>query len=211
MTGCGPDRIGEIWVRGPSVALGYWNNEKGTENTFRAYLKDKNEGPYLRTGDLGFLHEGELFITGRIKDTIILRGRNVYPQDIERSAEESHPGLRKGCNAAFSIDVHDENRVVLLQELSSDYAAGADGALDEICSSIKNAVAVNHGIQIYEVVLLKNNTLLKTSSGKIQRSACRAEYLSGRLNMISDERKEPCAGEGKPRGGAPQGRPFHVV
>jgi len=198
-TRCGPDRIGEIWVRGPSVALGYWNNEEGTENTFHAYLKDTNEGPYLRTGDLGFLQEGELFITGRIKDTIILRGRNVYPQDIERSAEESHPGLRKGCNAAFSIDVHDENRVVLLQELSSDYAAGGAPVLDEICSSIKNAVAVNHGIQIYDVVLLKNNTLLKTSSGKIQRGACRAEYLSGKLSMISDTPTERYAGKGKPQ------------
>lgn len=193
-TRCDPDRIGEIWIRGPSVASGYWNNEEGTKNTFRAYIKDTNEGPFLRTGDLGFLHKGELFITGRIKDTIILRGRNVYPQDIERTAEESHPGLRKGCNAAFSIDVHNENKVVLLQEMNSNYAVLQDCTFDEIYNSIRSAVAVNHGIQIHDIVLLKNNTLLKTSSGKIQRGACRAEYLSGGLSTIPDGQRNSHTG-----------------
>jgi acyl-CoA synthetase (AMP-forming)/AMP-acid ligase II len=185
MTLCPADAIGEIWVRGPSVASGYWNNPDETERVFGAYLRDTNQGPFLRTGDLGFVHEGELFITGRIKDTIILRGRNVYPQDIERTAEESHPGLRKGCNAAFAVDVQNENRVVLLQELSSDYAVHGDLKTDEICSAIRTAVAVNHGIQVDDVVLIRSNTLLKTTSGKIQRSACRREYLMGRLETIA--------------------------
>jgi acyl-CoA synthetase (AMP-forming)/AMP-acid ligase II len=184
MTACPKGSIGEIWARGPSVASGYWNNPEETERVFRAYLADTNEGPFLRTGDLGFIHEGELFITGRLKDTIILRGRNVYPQDIERTAEESHPGLRKGCNAAFAIDGQNENRVVLLQEVSSDYFVLEDLKADEICSTIRTAVAVNHGIQVHDVVLIKSNTLLKTTSGKVQRSACRTEYLSGKLATI---------------------------
>ncbi|HNY64678.1 MAG TPA: fatty acyl-AMP ligase [Deltaproteobacteria bacterium] len=185
MSLCPRGGIGEIWVRGPSVASGYWNNPEATECTFRAYLKDTRQGPFLRTGDLGFLHEGELFITGRLKDILILRGRNVYPQDIERTAEESHPGLRKGCNAAFAVDVHSENGVVLLQELTSDYEALDEEAADEISSSIRTAVAVNHGVQLHDLVLLKSNSLLKTTSGKIQRKLCRREYLAGRLERVS--------------------------
>jgi acyl-CoA synthetase (AMP-forming)/AMP-acid ligase II len=179
---CDPDRIGEIWVKGPSVAIGYWNNPAETEKSFHAHLQDSNEGPYLRTGDLGFFHQGELFITGRIKDMIIHRGMNIYPHDIERSAEQSHPSLRRGCNAAFSIDDLNENRIVLLQEITCSPAEIEDGKIQEIISSIRTAVAVNLGIQVHDIALVRNNTLLKTSSGKIQRNACRAAYLSGALD-----------------------------
>ncbi len=184
MTPCRPGVVGEIWVSGPSVASGYWDNPGEGRETFGACLADTGEGPFLRTGDLGFFHEGELFVVGRLKDTIILRGRNVYPQDIEKTAEESHPGLRRGCNAAFAIDVQNENRVVLLQELEQNCVELEAALAEDIRSSIRRAVAVNLGIQVHEVVLIRSNTLLKTTSGKIRRSACRTEYLSGNLENV---------------------------
>jgi acyl-CoA synthetase (AMP-forming)/AMP-acid ligase II len=105
---CSPDEVGEIWVSGPSVGQGYWNRPLETEQTFHVYLKDTGERPFLRTGDLGFLHNGELFITGRAKDLIIIRGRNLYPQDIELTVERSHSSLRSGSGAAFSVEVEKE-------------------------------------------------------------------------------------------------------
>src|SRR5262249_28759517 len=99
-----PDEVGEIWVSGPSVAQGYWNRQAETEETFHAYLLDTGDGPFLRTGDLGFQQDGELFVTGRLKDLIIIRGRNYYPQDIERTVEECDAALRPGCGAAFSVE-----------------------------------------------------------------------------------------------------------
>ena len=104
-TPCAPDAVGEIWVSGPSVAHGYWNRPEETERTFQACLAGAGEGPFLRTGDLGFLRDGELFVTGRLKDLIIIDGRNLYPQDIELTVEQSHPAMRPGCCAAFSVDV----------------------------------------------------------------------------------------------------------
>jgi acyl-CoA synthetase (AMP-forming)/AMP-acid ligase II len=103
-TPCGPGAIGEVWIAGPSVARGYWDQPEESQQTFAAHLADTGDGPFLRTGDLGFLNEGELFITGRLKDLIILRGRNLYPQDLERTAERCHPDLNPGCGAAFSVD-----------------------------------------------------------------------------------------------------------
>ena len=108
LTRCLPDEVGEIWVSGPSVGNGYWNRTLETEQTFCAHLSDTGEGPFLRTGDLGFLHNGELFITGRAKDLIIISGRNIHPQDIELTAERSHPALRLCCVAAFSVEINDE-------------------------------------------------------------------------------------------------------
>lgn len=185
MARCAQGRIGEIWVKGPSVAEGYWNNPKETEAVFWAYLKDTKEGPFLRTGDLGFLHRGELFVTGRIKDLIIHRGRNIYPGDIEHTAEQCHPYLRKGCNAAFAVHENDGNRIVLLQEVVTfePEELGRNKA-HEIVKSIRTAVAAHHGVQVTEIALVKNNSLLKTSSGKIQRHACRNAYLSGSLDPL---------------------------
>jgi len=184
MTRCAPGRIGEVWVRGPSVAAGYWNNPEETEAVFHAYLRDTKEGPYLRTGDLGFLHLGELFITGRIKDVIIHRGMNIYPSDIEQTAERCHPYLRKGCNAVFSVHESDKSRIVLLQEVSFEPEEIVKKQAYEIVNTIRSAVAIHHGIQVSEIALVRNNSLLKTSSGKIQRHACRNAYLSGSLDPI---------------------------
>ncbi len=180
LTCCASDEIGEIWVSGFSIGHGYWNRVEETEQIFRAYLKDTGKGPFLRTGDLGFLHNGELFITGRAKDLIIIRGRNLYPQDIELTAERSHPALRNGV-AAFAVEVNNEERLCVVQEL--EFRAKPN--LEEVTAAIRQAVASEHEVQVYAVVLIKPGTIPKTSSGKIQRSACKAKFLAGSLEVVS--------------------------
>lgn len=180
---CPPDRIGEIWVSGPSVAGGYWNRPQQSEQEFRARLAtDANAGPFLRTGDLGFVYDGELFITGRIKDLVIIRGRNHYPQDIELTAQQSHPALRPDGGAAFTIDHEGVEHLVIAHEV--ERSAMANLPVDEIATAMRQAVAEHHGIQLYGVVLLRTNGLPKTSSGKVQRHACRQGFLDGTLNML---------------------------
>jgi acyl-CoA synthetase (AMP-forming)/AMP-acid ligase II len=116
----GEESVGEIWIRGDNVTQGYWQKPRETEATFAARTA-AGEGPYLRSGDLGFVHEGELFITGRIKDLIIVRGRNHYPQDIEQTVEASYPSIRRGCSAAFSIHAEGEERLVVVAEVEQPY------------------------------------------------------------------------------------------
>ncbi|QIR40551.1 AMP-binding protein [Tolypothrix sp. PCC 7910] len=181
LTRCDPDEVGEIWVSGPSIGYGYWKRLEETEQTFHAYLQDTGEGPFLRTGDLGFLHDGELFITGRAKDLIIIRGRNLYPQDIELTAERSHSSLRLGSNAAFAVDIDNEERLVVVQEL--EFRAKPN--LEEVTTAIRQAVAQEHEVQVYAVVLIKGGTIAKTSSGKIQRRACKTEFLAGTLQVVN--------------------------
>ena len=125
-TPCAPDVVGEIWVSGPTIAHGYWNRSQETEYTFQAYLANTGDGPFLRTGDLGFLRDGELFVTGRLKDLIIIDGRNVYPQDIELTVEQSHPAMRPGCCAAFSVDFNEE-RLIVAAEVERRYQPGSQG------------------------------------------------------------------------------------
>jgi len=176
-TPCPPDRIGEIWVSGNSVALGYWNRPESTADTFGARLADSGNGPYLRTGDLGFLHDGEIFIAGRLKDLIITRGRNLYPQDIELTVESCHPGIRRGAGAAFSVDAEDEERLVIVQEIQR----GQNTEGKAIAAAIRRAVAAEYEVQPHAVVLVRPGSIHKTSSGKIQRQACREAYLKGTL------------------------------
>jgi amino acid adenylation domain-containing protein len=183
LTRCPPEQVGEIWISGSNVAQGYWNRPEETNHTFRAHLADTGEGPFLRTGDLGFLKDGELFITGRIKDLIIIRGRNHYPQDIEQTTEQSHPALRPGCGAAFSIDVAGEEQLVLVYELKRTHR-NAD--VDQVAQVIRQAVAEEHELQVYAIVLLKPMRIPKTSSGKIQRRACRAMFLTGKLEAVGE-------------------------
>jgi amino acid adenylation domain-containing protein len=183
-TRCQPDEVGEIWISSPSVARGYWNRPEETEQTFRAYLADTGEGPFLRTGDLGFVRDGELYVTGRMKDLIIIRGRNHYPQDIELTVEKCHPELRPGCSAAFSVEVEGEERLVVVQEVRRTKKIDFDGLI----STIRQAIAEVHELQAYAVVLIKPRTIPKTSSGKIQRYAARAAFLSGKLSVVKEWR-----------------------
>jgi acyl transferase domain-containing protein/acyl-CoA synthetase (AMP-forming)/AMP-acid ligase II/acyl carrier protein len=179
---CAEDEVGEIWVSGPGIAGGYWNRTDDTERTFRAYLAGTGEGPFLRTGDMGFLKDGELFIAGRLKDLIIIQGRNLYPHDIERTVEQSHPVLRPDSVAAFSIEAAGEERLVVVQEV--DHRKRADW--QQVIGDIRQSVAEEHEIQVHAVSLIRLGTIPKTSSGKIQRHACRALYASGALKIVGD-------------------------
>jgi amino acid adenylation domain-containing protein len=181
LSSCKVDEIGEIWVSGSSVGQGYWNRPQQTIETFHAYLSDTGKGPFLRTGDLGFLHNGELFITGRAKDLIIIRGRNLYPQDIESTTERSHPSLRSAAGAAFTVKVNHEERLVIVQEL--EFRAKPN--LEEVISAIRQAVTEEHEVQVYAVVLIKPGSIPKTSSGKIQRRATRTQFEQGELNVVA--------------------------
>ncbi|MBD2565337.1 MULTISPECIES: AMP-binding protein [Nostoc] len=181
-TTCADGEVGEIWVSGESVALGYWRKPEQTQQTFHAYLVDTGEGPFLRTGDLGFLQDGELYVTGRIKDVIIIRGRNYYPQDIELTVENSHPALHSSCCAAFSIEVKEQEQLVIAVEVERAYLRNLD--VDGIASSIRKAVSEQHELQVYAVAFLKPSSIPKTSSGKIQRHACRSGFLEDSLNTV---------------------------
>ncbi len=180
---CAEDEIGEIWVRSDSIAVGYWNRPKETAETFRAYLEN-GEGPYLRTGDMGFLLDGDLFIAGRIKDMIIVQGRNFYPQDIEYTVEKCHFALRPGCGAAFAIrDRGGDERLVIVQEVRQEFCQERD--LKDVINAIRMAVAKNHGVRAYAVALILPRTIPKTTSGKIRRSATRQAFLVGGLKVVA--------------------------
>jgi 8-amino-7-oxononanoate synthase len=184
MVAVGPDEVGEIWVSGPSVAQGYWNRPEETECTFRAYLKDTGEGPFLRTGDLGFMQDGELFITGRLKDLIIIRGLNHYPQDIELTLGKAHPRLRPGNGAAFTVEVGDVDRLVVVQEIERRQQRDLEGVFE----AIRRDIAAEHELQIEAIALIKAGSIPKTSSGKIQRHACRQGFLDGTLDVLDEWR-----------------------
>ncbi len=186
---CAAGRVGEIWASGPSIADGYWNRPSQTARDFGATLCDAPafaktrclHKRWLRTGDLGFLQDGQLFVTGRLKDLIILRGRNLYPQDIEWTAERSHPAIRPGSCAAFSVDHRGEECLVIVGELErrrNHEAAQASEAL-------RRAVGQSHEAPIHEVVWVRFGTILKTSSGKIRRRACRSQYLEQELRIVA--------------------------
>lgn len=173
---CAQGDIGEIWIKDPGVAQGYWHNPQATQETFEAYT-DNGDGPYLRSGDLGFMRCGELFITGRLKDLIIIDGVNHYPQDIEWTVIQAHSALRPEHAAAFSVTVDNQERAVVVVELNQ---SSDDNQL--IVQAIRTALAEVHELDVYAVALLKKGTILKTSSGKLQRHACKQAFLAGRLD-----------------------------
>ncbi|MGQ0825931.1 MAG: fatty acyl-AMP ligase [Actinomycetota bacterium] len=178
-----PDgRVGEIWLRGPSVTSGYWREPEGTADLFAARLRS-GEGPYLRTGDLGFLLDGELFVTGRLKDLIIVRGRNIVPHDIEDAVQQADRRLRAGCGAAFAIEGADSEEVVVLVQESSETDPEH---LLELIRVARDVVTTRFQIPIAAVVLVAPRTLPKTSSGKLQRYRCRDLYLTGELSRLAD-------------------------
>ncbi|PSR19683.1 AMP-dependent synthetase [filamentous cyanobacterium CCP3] len=186
---CSSGRVGEIWVKGPSVAQGYWNQPEQTELAFRATLAGTETGPYLRTGDLGFVQDGQLFVTGRIKDLIIIRGQNHYPQDIELTVERSHEAFRPNCGAAFSVEIKGAERLVVVYEVQRSFMRETH---DEASfKEIRQAVAAEHGLDLYASVLVKTGSIPKTSSGKIRRRACRDAFLNGELIIVRDWSQDP--------------------
>ncbi len=174
--------IGEIWVHGPGVARGYWNKPDDTEYSFNARIAGGDERRYLRTGDLGLIRDGQVFVSGRLKDLIIVRGANHYPQDIEWTVERSHAAFRPGCSAAFSIDEEGTEQVVVVAELEREYLRGVDS--EELVRTATRAVAEEHELHLRHLVLLKTGTVPRTTSGKIQRSKCRAQFLTGQLAIV---------------------------
>lgn len=181
---CQQNEIGEIWISGTSVAKGYWNRTEETKETFQARIKGKKKRHFLRTGDMGFLKDGELFITGRIKDLIIIRGRNHYPQDIEFTVENSHQNLRPGCSAVFSVDIESQERLIIVVEVRNPKKLNAD----EVIGAIRRNVTEAHELQAYAVVLIKPRSISKTSSGKIQRRATKNEFLENKLQIVAEWR-----------------------
>lgn len=187
---CQADEVGEIWVADPGVASGYWQRPEVTQETFKARLKNApGTGPYLRTGDLGFMRDGELYITGRIKDLIIIRGTNHYPQDIEWTVQHLNPALRPDYGAAFSIIDDGEEKLVVVQEVERQHQLTL--ATDEVLADIRQAISEVHELQVSAIALVKSGNVLKTSSGKIQRRACRDSFLAGQLEVIADWSENP--------------------
>lgn len=175
-------RVGEIWVAGPSVAAGYWRRDEATVETFQA-MTAEGDGPFMRTGDLGLLHEGELFVTGRIKDLVIIRGRNHYPQDIEATASASHPTLARGLASCFSVDEGDQERLVLVQEVPRTQARSM--APDDVLQAMRAAIVDAHEIDPWDIVLVPALSLPKTSSGKLQRGETRRRYLADEFKVVA--------------------------
>ncbi|HET8846870.1 MAG TPA: AMP-binding protein, partial [Ktedonobacteraceae bacterium] len=185
-----PDlQVGEVWLQGPGIAKGYWKRPDLTATTFQAQVNDGRtiQQPFLRTGDLGFLDEGQLYVTGRLKDLIIIRGRNYYPQDIEMTAGRCHESLEVGNGAAFALTQDGEERLVVVHEV---VRTQRHGPLDEVIYALKRAIAEEHGIAPYAVVLIRNGSLPRTTSGKIQRNLCRTQYLQRLLQVLREETVE---------------------
>jgi acyl transferase domain-containing protein/acyl-CoA synthetase (AMP-forming)/AMP-acid ligase II/acyl carrier protein len=180
---CAADRVGEIWVSGPSVASGYWRKPEETRQTFAAHLAT-GEGPFLRTGDLGFLERGQVIVTGRLKDLIIIRGSNHYPQDLEYTVERSHRALRPACGVAFSIDADGAERLVIVQEVNDRASVPNEDVVAAIC----RALTESHEVHPDAIVLIEPRSLPRTSSGKIQRYACREAFLAGTLDAVHEWR-----------------------
>lgn len=178
---CSDDQIGEIWVSGPIVSHGYWKKPVETENIFRARLSDTGDGPFLRTGDLGFLHDGNLFITGRYKDMIILYGRNYYPTDIEVISEKAHPDIQQGTSAAFSISINGEEKVVIILEHRKDVL---NPNVEEIARAVRLSIAREMHLPVEAVVIAPPGSIPRTGIGKVQRFKCRDAYLSGKMPSV---------------------------
>ncbi len=192
---CPPGTTGEIWVAGESVAQGYWNNPGLTRETFQGRLAGEEGRAFLRTGDLGFLHDGELFVTGRIKDLIILAGENHYPEDIEFAVQGAHPLQRPDACIAFSVDLDGQEQLVVAAEVSRT----KEGQEKEIAAAIRERAARELELQIHTVALLRPGGLPRTTSGKLQRRLCQGRFLDGSLATLAClglEGASPAAGAG---------------
>ncbi|WP_170211904.1 non-ribosomal peptide synthetase [Saccharothrix australiensis] len=180
-----PGRVGEIWVSGGGVALGYWNAPQESERVFGARLPD-GSGPFLRTGDLGCLVDGPpraVVVTGRLKDVVVVRGRNIYPQDVERAVEAAHEAVRPGGVAAFGVDDGVEEALAVVAEASPGRAG--DGRA--VAEAVRAAVSSAHGVALGGLAIVRPGGVPRTSSGKVRRGACRSAFLEGRLRVLYQE------------------------
>ncbi|BET95949.1 AMP-binding protein [Xenorhabdus taiwanensis] len=177
-------QIGEIWLSGKSIAAGYWQNPEATEETFKAKLSQSIENrEYLRTGDLGFIYEGNLYITGRLKDLIVIRGTNHYPQDIEQTVELSHGLIRNGYCAAFSVENEDIEQLVVVAERNRYYVGEID--YDEVFDKVKKTISARHNLDVSYILIVSPGSITKTTSGKIQRRKCKTEFLNSTLKTVA--------------------------
>jgi acyl transferase domain-containing protein/acyl-CoA synthetase (AMP-forming)/AMP-acid ligase II/acyl carrier protein len=181
-TPCGPNELGEIWTHGPCTMAGYWRNADASAVVLASLASPSAEGPYLRTGDLGFVHDGELYVTGRIKDTIVVRGRNYAPQDIEVTAQRSCASLQPDASAAFTVEHKGLEELVLVQEVTR--TALRDPHLRDAFPSIARTIAAEHGLRVHQVVLIRPGTLPKTTSGKVQRQRAKALLAANELSIV---------------------------
>jgi len=181
----GPREVGEIWIAGTCIASGYWGSPEGTQTGFEAKVPGRPRRSFLRTGDLGFVSDGDLFVTGRLKDLIIIRGRNIHPQDLELCAERSHPAFRTGSGVAFSVPGEDGEEVVLVYPDSGRRRTTDVADIADIAAAARRAIANEHLIDTLAVVLVASQSIPKTSSGKLQRSAARQMYLEGRFPIVA--------------------------
>jgi acyl-CoA synthetase (AMP-forming)/AMP-acid ligase II len=174
---CADGVVGEIWLRGASVAQGYWGRAEATDATFRATTAGGEQG-FLRTGDLGALHEGELYVTGRLRERLIVHGRNIFPQDLEQEARATDTALTGLVGAAFGVSAPDE-RVVIVHEVTNPRVD-----LPAICMAIKDQLTRDVGVPIGSVVLVRRGMVRRTTSGKIERGATRDLFLRGELPIL---------------------------
>jgi len=177
---CAGTEVGEIWISGGSVAKGYWNKLEESGRAFHAFIQDTGEGPYLRSGDLGFVDNEELYVTGRVKDLLIIKGRNHYPQDIEWTVNHCDPSLLSYTCAAFSVEMCGEERLILVQEVSLRKLPD----LERLIGIIRLAIAKEHEIEVYGITFVKAGSLPKTTSGKTERHTCKAMYGAKTLKVI---------------------------
>ena len=175
----GPGEVGEIWVAGPAVAAGYWNQPERSASVFHARLSG-SDYPFLRTGDLGLIHDGELYVTGRLNDLIIIRGQNHHPEDIEWTVQQCSSDVRVGAVAAFSVPGESEERLVIFIEVERNTRVDAAALM----KGVRDAVAACHEVQPYAVLLINTGRIPKTSSGKVQRHACSAAFIAGTIEAV---------------------------
>jgi len=187
-TASGEDTIGEIWTKSGSVCQGYWNQADNSEETFNARIKGSEEGPFMKTGDLGFMHNGQLYIAGRIKDMIIIRGMNHFPRDIENTVEHSHPALQANACAAFSSEIDNHEKLIIIQEVKRTAIRTLDG--EEVIEAIRSAISAEHEIPVFAIELISPGRIYKTTSGKIQHKKCKSMWMEEAFKSVYSWKQE---------------------
>jgi len=186
------DAVGEIWISGASVAAGYYRKPELTEETFRAVPAGTSGKQFLRSGDLGFMHDGQLFIAGRIKDVIIVRGRNHYPQDLELTVQRTSPFLAVGAGAVVGVEKAGQTSIAVVQEVTREGWRSVNA--DDLAAAVRDAIATEHGVHVDEIAFIKTGTLPRTSSGKVRRSLCARMLQAGEFQVLQPDESKVAAG-----------------